>query len=179
METTMTATKWAIDPTHSEIGFKVKHLMFTNVSGKFMKFNASIETDHGFENSKIEFTGSVDSLTTGNTDRDAHLMSADFFDAAQFPEIKFQSTSINKLTDYDYELLGNLTMHGVTKPVTISAEYGGIMTDPWGNSKLGLSLTGKINRKEWGLNWNAPLEAGGVLVGEEIRLDIGLQFIKG
>lgn len=178
MDTTTTMTKWAIDPTHSEITFKVKHLMFTNVSGRFMKFNASIETDHAFENSKIKFTGSVDSLTTGNADRDTHLMSPDFFDAPQFPEIIFKSTSINKITDSDYELLGDLTMHGVTKPVKMTAEYGGIMTDPWGNSKLGLSLIGKINRKDWGLNWNAPLEAGGVLVGEEIKLDIGLQFTK-
>ena len=175
----MSTTKWVIDPTHSEIGFKVKHMMFTNVSGKFSKFDATIETeDNDFENSKIEFTGAIDSIATGNADRDTHLLSPDFFDAAQFPEIKFRATSFTKINEGEYVLVGDLTLHGITKPVELAAEYGGLMKDPWGNTKMALALEGKINRKDWGLNWNAALETGGVLVSEEVRLLIELQFIK-
>ena len=175
----MSTTKWAIDPTHSEIGFKVKHMMFTNVSGKFSKFDAAIETeDNNLENAKIEFTGAIDSVTTGNTDRDTHLLSADFFDAAQFPEIKFSATSCAKINEGEYELVGNLTLHGITKSVKLAADYGGLMKDPWGNSKMALALEGKINRKDWGLNWNSALETGGVLVSEEVRLNIELQFVQ-
>ena len=175
----MSKTKWVVDPTHSEIGFKVKHMMFTNISGKFTKFDASIETDDtDFENAKVEFTGAVDSISTGNADRDTHLVSADFFDAAQFPEIKFKVTSFTKIKDDQYDLRGDLTMHGVTKSVKIPAEYSGLMKDPWGNTKIAFSLDGKINRKDWGLNWNSALEAGGVLVSDEVRLAIEMQFIK-
>ena len=175
----MSKTKWVIDPTHSEIGFKVKHMMFTNISGKFTKFDASIETDDAdFENAKVEFTGAVDSIATGNSDRDNHLVSADFFDAAQFPEIKITATSFTKVKDDQYDLIGDLTMHGVTKSVKIPAQYSGLMKDPWGNAKIAFSLDGKINRKDWGLNWNSALEAGGVLVSEEVRLAIEMQFIK-
>lgn len=175
----MSTTKWVIDPTHSEIGFKVKHMMFTNVSGKFSKFDATIESeDRDFENAKIEFTGAIDSVTTGNADRDTHLLSPDFFDAAQFPEIKFSATSFTKINEGEYVLVGDLTLHGVTKSVELAAEYGGLMKDPWGNTKMALSLEGKINRKDWGLNWNSALETGGVLVSEEVRLNIELQFVQ-
>jgi len=175
----MSTTKWVIDPTHSEIGFKVKHMMFTNVSGKFSKFDATIEAeDSNLENAKIEFTGAIDSVTTGNADRDTHLLSADFFDAAQFPEIKFSATSFTKINEGEYELVGDLNLHGVTKSVKLAAEYGGLMKDPWGNTKMALALEGKINRKDWGLNWNSALETGGVLVSEEVRLNIELQFLQ-
>lgn len=175
----MSTTKWVIDPTHSEIGFKVKHMMFTNVSGKFQKFDAAIESEgDDFENANIEFTGAVDSITTGNADRDGHLLSADFFDAAKYPTIEFKATSFAKQDEGDYELTGDLTLHGVTKSVKLAAEYSGQMKDPWGNTKAGFALTGKINRKDWGLNWNSALETGGVLVGEEVKLAIELQFIK-
>ena len=175
----MSTTKWVIDPTHSEIGFKVKHMMFTNVSGKFSKFDATIEAeDSNLENAKIEFTGAIDSITTGNADRDAHLLSADFFDAAQFPEIKFSATSVTKINEDDYVLVGDLTLHGITKSVELAAEYGGLMKDPWGNTKMALALEGTINRKDWGLNWNSALETGGVLVSEEVRLNIELQFLQ-
>jgi polyisoprenoid-binding protein YceI len=175
----MSTTKWVIDPTHSEIGFKVKHMMFTNVSGKFSKFDATIEAeDSNLENSKIEFIGAIDSITTGNADRDTHLLSADFFDAPQFPEIKFSATSVTKIKDDEYVLVGDLTLHGITKSVELAAEYGGLMKDPWGNTKMALALEGKINRKDWGLNWNSALETGGVLVSEEVRLNIELQFLQ-
>lgn len=175
----MSTTKWVIDPTHSEIGFKVKHMMFTNVSGKFTKFDASIETEgDDFEGAKIHFSGDIDSVSTGNTDRDGHLLSADFFDAAQFPKITFEATSFTKEDEGDFELTGDLTLHGQTKSVKLAAEYSGQMKDPWGNTKAGFALSGKINRKDWGLNWNSALETGGVLVSDEVRLVIELQFIK-
>jgi polyisoprenoid-binding protein YceI len=175
----MATTKWAVDPTHSEIGFKVKHMMFTNVSGSFKNFTASAITDgDSFDNASFEFSGDIDSLTTGNTDRDGHLLSADFFDAAQYPKLTFESTSLTKKSDGEYALCGNLTLHGITKAVTLDAEFGGIAKDPWGNLKAGFSITGKLNRKDLGLTWNAALETGGVLVGEEVKLAIELQFIK-
>ncbi|MFY0482941.1 YceI family protein [Flavobacterium sp. PLA-1-15] len=175
----MSTTKWSIDPTHSEIGFKVKHMMFTNVSGSFQKFDATIETeDDNFENAKIEFTGDVDSITTGNADRDKHLLSPDFFDAEKHPKLTFSASSFKKLNEEEYELKGDLTLNGVTKPVKLDVEFGGLAKDPWGNLKAGMSITGKINRKDWGLNWNSALEAGGVLVGEEVKLNIELQFVK-
>lgn len=175
----MSTTKWAIDPTHSEIGFKVKHMMFTNVSGSFQQFDATVETEgDDFENAKIEFSADVASVTTANADRDNHLKSGDFFDAEQFPKMTFTATSFTKESESEYELKGDLTLRGVTKPVKLDVEFGGTAKDPWGNLKAGLSATGKINRKDWGLNWNSALEAGGVLVGEEVKLVIELQFIK-
>jgi len=175
----MSATKWVIDPTHSEIGFKVKHMMFTNVSGKLQNFNALITTSVDvFENAKIEFDGDIDSITTNNADRDSHLLSPDFFDAEQFPKVTFEATSFDKIDEGNYKLTGNLTMHGVTKSVTLDTEFSGLMRDPWGVIKAGFIITGKISRKDWNLHWNSTLEAGGVLVSDEVKLEIDLQFIK-
>lgn len=175
----MSATKWSIDPTHSQIGFKVKHMMFTNVSGKFENFEGSFSTEGDeFENAQASFTAQTDSISTGNTDRDNHLKSPDFFDAAQFPTVNFESTSFTKQSGQDYQLTGNLSLHGVTKEITLAVEFGGLQKDPWGNTKAGLSATGKINRKDWNLNWNAALETGGVLVSEEVKFEIELQLLK-
>lgn len=175
----MATTKWAVDPTHSEIGFKVKHMMFTNVSGKFDKYEATITTEgDNFENAAIEFSGDISSINTGNSDRDNHLKSADFFDAENHPKLTFKGTSFKKIDDENYELTGDLNIRGVVKSVKLPVEFSGIMTDPWGNTKVGLNISGKINRKDWGLNWNSTLEAGGVLVGEEVKLNIELQFAK-
>lgn len=175
----MNTTKWAVDPTHSEIGFKVKHMMFTNVSGQFANFTAEAQTNgDSFDDAKFSFSGDINSVSTGNADRDGHLQSADFFDAAQFPKLTFESTSFTKKSEGEYKLEGNLTVHGVTKPVTLDAEFGGIAKDPWGNTKAGFSITGKLNRKDFGLTWNSALETGGVLVGEEVKLAIELQFVK-
>lgn len=175
----MSTTKWAVDPTHSEIGFKVKHMMFTNVSGKFGTFTAEAVTEgDSFDNAKFSFSGDIDSVTTGNADRDGHLLSPDFFDAAQHPKLTFESTAFNKKNEGEYTLEGNLTLHGTTHPVTLDAEFGGTAKDPWGNVKAGFTITGKLNRKDWGLTWNAALETGGVLVSEEVKLAIELQFIK-
>ena len=172
-------TKWVIDSIHSEIGFKVKHMMFTNVSGKLIKYSAIVETDtDDFANAIIDFTAEVDSITTGSADRDAHLLSPDFFDAAQFPKINFVATSFTKSDEADFELEGDLTLHGITKPVKLTAEFGGLIKDPWGNIKAVFSINGKINRKDWGLVWNAALETGGVLVSEEVKIFAEVQLIK-
>lgn len=172
-------TKWAIDPTHTEVGFKVKHMMFTNVSGKIAKYDATVETDgDDFSNAVIDFTGAVDSITTNSADRDAHLLSPDFFDAVNFPELKFSATSLTKIDEGDFELKGNLTIHGVSNPVKLAVEFGGLMKDPWGNIKAGFSINGKINRKDFGLTWNAALETGGVLVSDEVKIHAEVQLIK-
>lgn len=153
--------------------------MFTNVSGKFEKYEGSFLTDgDNFENAEINFSADVESINTGSGDRDNHLRSADFFDAANHPKLTFKSSSVVKKSDGDYEISGDLTLHGVTKFVRLEAEFGGLMTDPWGNSKAAWNFSGKINRKDFGLNWNAALETGGVLVSEEVRLNIELQLIK-
>lgn len=175
----MATTKWAIDPTHSEIGFKVKHMMFTNVSGKFESYDATITTeDNDFTQSAIHFSADVASINTNNTDRDNHLKSADFFDADNHPKLTFVSSSFTKIDDENYELTGDLSLRGVTKTVKLATELSGIMKDPWGNTKIGLNISGKINRKDWGLNWNSALEAGGVLVGEDVKLNIELQLLQ-
>ncbi|NMH27588.1 YceI family protein [Flavobacterium silvaticum] len=175
----MSTTKWAIDASHSEINFKVKHMMFTNVTGKFETFEGQLETEgDSLENAKASFTAQTASINTGNADRDNHLKSADFFDAEQFPTVTFESTSFTQESGSDYKLKGNLTLHGVTKEITLNADFGGLQKDPWGNTKAGLSLTGKVNRKDWGLNWNAALETGGVLVSEDVRFEIELQLLK-
>jgi len=175
----MATTKWAIDPTHSEIGFKVKHMMFTNVSGKFGTYDATITTeDENFENAKIDFSADINSVNTHNADRDTHLKSADFFDADNHPKLSFKASSFSKIDDHNYTLAGDLSLRGVTKPVQFPVEFSGLMKDPWGNTKAGLNISGKINRKDWGLNWNAALETGGLLVSDEVRLQIELQLAK-
>lgn len=174
----MATTRWSIDPTHSEIGFKVKHMMFTNVSGKFTTYDAEITTeDNDFTKSNIAFSADIDSIDTNNVDRDNHLKSADFFDAATNPKLTFVATSLTKKDD-DYQLNGQLTLRGITKAIQLEAEVSPAMNDPWGNTKIGLNINGKINRKDWGLNWNSALETGGVLVGEEVKLTIELQLLK-
>lgn len=175
----MATTKWAIDPTHSEIGFKVKHMMFTNVSGNFEKYEGTITTeDDDFENAAIEFSADVNSINTRNADRDTHLKSVDFFDVDNHPKLTFKASSFTKVDDKNYELAGDLEIRGAKKFVKFPVEFSGLMTDPWGNTKAGLIISGKINRKDWGLNWNSALETGGVLVSEEVRLNIELQLLK-
>jgi polyisoprenoid-binding protein YceI len=175
----MAKSTWAIDPTHSEIGFKVKHMMFTNVSGKFNTFTATIENeDNQFETSTIHFESEINSIDTNNADRDNHLKSADFFDAEKFPKLSFKSSTVKKISENEFEIEGELTVKDVTKTITLATEYSGLMLDPWGNTKAGLSIAGKINRKEFGLTWNAALETGGVLVGEEVKLFVEVQLLK-
>ena len=172
----MTRTKWALDPAHSEIQFKVKHLMISTVTGKFDRFSVEVESDgDDFTGADISFSAETGSINTGNEQRDGHLRSADFFDADLYPALSFTSTAYNPA---DETLQGELTIKGVTKPVTLAAEFGGIGTDPWGNVKAGFTISGKINRKDWDLGWNAALEAGGVLVSEEVKLLGEIQLVK-
>ncbi len=175
----MATTKWALDPTHSEIGFKVKHLMFTNVSGHFKTFSVTAETgSDDFSGATVEFSADADSVSTNNEQRDQHLKSADFFDVAEYPTIKFSGTSKPAGSEGNFELSGSLTMHGQTQPVTLHVEFGGIVKDPWGNIKAGFSVSGKLNRKNFGLNWNAALETGGVMVSEEVKIHGEIQLVK-
>ncbi|MBY0543477.1 MAG: YceI family protein [Sphingobacteriaceae bacterium] len=174
----MATTQWALDPTHSELQFKVKHLMITTVTGSIKSFSAELTSEgEDFTNANINFSGEISSLDTGNTDRDNHLKSADFFDAETHPTMNFVSTAVEKDGD-DYIVKGDLTIKGETKPVKLTAEFGGIATDPWGNTKAGFTLSGKINRTDFGLTWNAALETGGVMVSEEVKILGELQFVK-
>ncbi|MBS1751387.1 MAG: polyisoprenoid-binding protein [Bacteroidetes bacterium] len=172
-------TKWVLDPAHSEIDFKVRHMMITNVKGEFRAFNAVILTESDdFSKGSVELNIESGSVFTNNTDRDKHLKSADFFDAENHRELKFTSSSLTKLDDDNYKLNGILDIRGIKKQVSFDVEFGGINKDPWGNLKAGFSLSGKINRKDWGLNWNAALETGGVLVSDEVRINAEVQFVK-
>ncbi|TKC13008.1 YceI family protein [Pedobacter polaris] len=174
----MATTKWILDPTHSELQFKVKHLMITTVTGSLKSFSADLTSEGDeFTNAEISFKGDISSLDTGNTDRDNHLKSADFFDAEQFASIEFKSTTVEKDGD-DYKVSGDLTIKGTTKPIKLTAEFGGIATDPWGQTKAGFTLNGKLNRSDFGLTWNAALETGGVMVSEEVKILGELQFVK-
>jgi len=174
-----TATKWVIDPMHSEVQFKVKHLVISTVTGFFKSFEGSLETvDDSFEDAEIEFSLDIDSIDTNQGQRDGHLKSPDFFDAAQFPHITFKSTSFKGLGDDEYELKGDLTVKGITKPVTLEAEYGGSTDDFYGNTKAGFEVTGKINRKEFGLTWDGVTDAGSIVLGEDVKLLINVQFAK-
>lgn len=168
---------WALDPTHSELTFKVRHMMITNVKGEFKNFSVDIDGDDIFHSS-LNVQIDAASINTNNNDRDQHLKSADFFDVENHKDLEFKSTSFSKKDDNEYLLKGMLTMKGVSKEVAIPVEFGGINKDPWGNEKAGFSIEGKINRKDWGLNWNAALETGGVLVSEEVKIAGELQFVK-
>ena len=176
----MAITNWVIDPTHSEVQFKVKHLMITTVSGSFNIFSASVQTEENdFSKAKVSFTADVDSISTGNADRDGHLKTADFFDAATYPQIKFAATKYENIdNDGSYELYGDLTMHGITKNIKLGVEFGGVVEDAYGNTKAGFTINGKINRKDFGLIWSAFTEAGGVVVSDEVRIACEIQLIK-
>ena len=176
---TPTQTKWVIDPMHSEVQFKVKHLMISTVTGSFQKFSGTLTTpSEDFENADIQFSLEVNSISTNQEMRDNHLKNDDFFQAEKYPTIDFKSTSFEKINDTDYTLTGNLTMKGVTKKVQVSVEFGGISKDHHGNVKAGFEVTGTINRKDFGLTYNALTETGGLALGENIKLIANLQVVK-
>jgi polyisoprenoid-binding protein YceI len=172
-------TKWKVDPAHSEIQFKVKHLMITTVTGYFKHFDLEVETEgHDFTKAKkVLFTAEVDSIETNNSQRDTHLKSPDFFDAATHKEIRFESKKYEP-AGADYRLTGDLTIKDVTKQVAVRVEYGGIVVDPYGQTKAGFTVEGKISRKEFGLTWSAVTEAGHVVVADEIKIHCEIQLIK-
>jgi polyisoprenoid-binding protein YceI len=169
---------YKIDAAHSDILFKVKHLMITTVTGNFKSFDATLTAEaEDFSDAQISFTADVNSIDTRSEQRDGHLKSDDFFNAEKFPELKFTSTSFSKNGD-GYVLKGDLTIRDITKPVELKAEFNGTMVDPWGQHKIGFEAEGKIKRKEYGLNWDAVTEAGGVVVSDDVKLQLNVQFIK-
>ncbi|TSA36771.1 MAG: polyisoprenoid-binding protein [Porphyromonadaceae bacterium] len=176
---TAVKTKWVYDPAHTEISFKVKHLMIVNVKGLFKEFDMNVTTNgDNFTGAQIDFKMKAASIDTGDAGRDGHLKSVDFFDVENHPEITFRAISFKSTGNDNFELVGDLTIRGVTKPVKLDAEFGGMQKDPWGNTKAGFSLTGKINRKDFGLHWNAALESGGVLVGDEVKILCEVELAK-
>lgn len=176
----MATRNWIVDPFHSEVQFKIKHLMITTVTGSFSSFHATVQTeDEDFMKAKVEFTADVSSISTGNGDRDNHLKSAEFFDAEAFPQIKFITTGLESVdNDGSYELQGDLTIRDVTKRVKLDTEFGGVIKDPYGNTKAGISIHGKINRKDFGLTWSAVTEAGGLVLSDEVRIACEIQLIE-
>lgn len=164
---------------HSEVQFKIKHLVISTVTGTFRQFGGGATTEHDdFDGAEVHFELDVNSIDTNQEMRDTHLKSAEFFEADTYPKIAFKSTSFRKIDDDEYALVGELTMKGVTKPVTLKAEYGGTAKDAYGNQKLGFEVTGKINRKEFGLTYNALTETGGLALGEDIKLIANIQLAQ-
>ncbi len=176
----MSKVTWNMDPTHSELGFKVKHMMVTNLSGKFTDFSVQASSDDDqFSNPAISFSAKIASVNTGQEQRDTHLRSPEFFDVEAHPEMTFKASKMEKISDENYKMHGDLTIKGVSKPVQLDVEFGGIGKDPWGNTKAGFTVNGKIKRSDFGLTWNAPLETGGVLVSDEVRINSEIQLVKG
>lgn len=169
-----TKTLWKEDPAHSEIGFKVKHMMISTVSGNFTDFHATAETEgDNFTKGHFEFSAQIDSITTKNTDRDNHLKSADFFDAENHPELKFVSKSFD-----GEKMIGDMTIRGTTKEIELDVDFNGIAKDPYGQTKAGFEITGSLNRKDFSLNWSAVTEAGSIVVSDKVRLQVDLQLVK-
>jgi len=176
---TAVSTVWKIDPIHSEIQFKVKHLVISTVTGEFTRFDATAEAEEdNFEGADVTFEADVTSVTTRNEQRDQHLLSDDFFAADKHPKIVFKSTSFEKTGENNYKLNGDLTIRDITKPVELDVEYGGTVQDPYGNTKAGFDVTGKINRKDFGLKWNGVTEAGNIVVSDMVTLQLSVQFAK-
>jgi polyisoprenoid-binding protein YceI len=174
------ADEWKIDAEHSEVGFKVRHMMVSWTRGSFGKFEGTVSYDPGTpESLVVEVTIKTKSVDTDNSKRDDHLRSADFFDVGKYPEMTFKSTKATAAKDGSIALLGNLTLHGVTKEVTLDVEpMSDVMTDPWGNVKIGTSASLRIARKDWGLTWSKSLDGGGVVVGDEIRITLDIELNK-
>ncbi len=167
--------KWNLDASHSEVQFKVKHMVISTVTGSFDQFEASIEGDSAdFSDAKFDFTAEVASINTKNNDRDTHLKSDEFFGADQFPQIKFNSTSGIQ----DGKIEGEIEIKGTKKPIVLSADFGGVITDPWGMQRAGFEFEGDLNRKDFGLSWSATTEAGGLVVADKIKLVINLEFVQ-
>jgi polyisoprenoid-binding protein YceI len=175
----MATTKWIIDPTHSEIHFKVRHLMVSYVTGSFKQFSAEVETKgQDISTVKVKFTADINSISTNNDQRDAHLRTGDFFDAENHPHLVFESDKLEKTDDENYKLYGRLTMRGNSKKIVLNVEYGGITQDPWGNTRTGFSVSGKINRKDFGVSFGMVSETGGVLLGDDVTINANVEFVK-
>lgn len=172
-------TTWKIDPTHSDVQFKVKHLMITTITGQFGSFDATMQTkDNDFSTADISFSADINSISTQNAQRDQHLLAGDFFEADKYPKLQFVSKEVKKIDDENYKVIGDLTIRDNTRPVELKVEFGGEVVDPWGQTKAGFELSGKINRKDFGLAFNATTETGGVLLSDEVKLLASVQMIK-
>ncbi len=184
MTTTSTGTRipgyvagtWAIDPVHSEVGFSVRHMMVSKVRGKFSAFEGTITTPDNPLESSVEATIDLSSITTGNEQRDAHLRSSDFFDVESHPQITYRSTGV-RAENRDYLLDGQLTILGVTRPITLAIELNGIGPDAYGGTRAGFTATGEINRSDFGVNWNAAIEGGGVVVSDKVALSLEIEAV--
>lgn len=175
----MATTQWALDPSHSEIQFKVKHMMISTISGEFTKFDATLETEgNDFSKAKATFSADVDSINTKNEQRDGHLKSPDFFDAPSYPQLTFKSEKLEQKDDENYILTGTLTLKGASQPVTLSVVNNGVIKDPYGYNRTGFEISGKINRKDFGLSWSQLTEAGGLVVGDEVKLFANIEFVQ-
>ncbi len=170
---------WNIDSAHSEIGFKVRHMMITNVNGVFNSYSATMAAAAAdFSDAEISFDADIDSVNTRNEQRDGHLKSPEFFDAEKFPKLSFKSSSFTKIGDGQYNMRGLLNMHGVEKEISMNVEFTGTVVDPWGQVKTGFEITGSLNRSEYGLTWNATSEDGSIVLDEVIKLALNVQMIK-
>ncbi len=175
----MAKTKWIIDSTHSEIHFKVKHLMVSWVTGSFKQFNATIETEgDDITTAKVHFTADINSISTNNDQRDAHLRTGDFFDVENYPQLTFEGDRLEKIDGDNYKLHGILTMRGTSKKIVLNVEYGGSTQDPWGNTRTGFAISGKIHRKEFGVSFSMVSETGSILLGEEVSINANVEFVK-
>ncbi len=176
----MAKLSWQLDPAHSEVQFRVRHLMVSTVTGQFKNFSSNVTTaENGdFKTAEIEFTIEAASVDTGVEMRDNHLRSDDFFSAEKYPTLQFKSTGLKPLGSDEYQLDGLMTIRDITKPVSLRVELGGVVVDPYGNTKAGFEVTGKINRKDFGLNWSAVTEAGGVVVADEVKIQANVQYAK-
>jgi polyisoprenoid-binding protein YceI len=175
----MANTKWSLDPTHSELQFKIKHLMISTVTGQFNQFSATVETEgDNFATAKVHFEAEVNSISTNNEQRDMHLKAADFFDAGQYPKVIFDGDRMERTGDDEFKLYGVITVRDVSKKLILNVEFGGITQDPWGNTRSGFSVTGKINRHDFGISLGAVSEAGGLVLGDEVKISANVQFVK-
>ena len=175
----MAKTKWLLDPMHSELQFKIKHLMISNVTGSLKNFQAEVETEEeDFSTATINLAAQMDSISTNNEQRDAHLRNSDFFEVEKYPELQFKSTKVEKVDNDTFVLHGELTMKGVTRPVKLNVEFNGATKDPWGGERAGFIITGKIHRADWGINFNSVLETGGVVLGEDVKINSEIELVK-
>lgn len=176
--TLVPAGTWSVDPTHSSVGFSVKHLGIANVRGTFDDFEGTLEIGTGDESARAFGTVKVVSINTNDAGRDEHLRSADFFGAEANPELRFESSAIQPVDDDTFEIAGDLSMNGVTNPITLTAEIQGTETDPWGNERVALEVTGQLNRSDWNMTFNQALGSGNLLVGEKVKLSLDISAIK-
>ena len=178
VESEVKKSNWALDPTHSKIQFSARHMVITQVTGHFNKYDLNVNASDDFLDADVELTVDINSIDTGNIDRDNHLKSADFFDAEKYPKMVFKSGEVEKVGDTEYKLKGDLTIKGVTKPIELGVEFGGKIKDPWGKERAGFTVTGKVNRFDYGLQWNALMETGGAVVGKDIKITCDVEVVK-